>query len=272
MSLKQLAPSFDTPPPTPVSTRHIGDPDVSPAEDSETDLNIDRNSMALSIVLKLPKFWETSAATWFAQAEAQFTLRGITDDATRYYHVVSALESSTAARAVSFITSPPAQNKYAGLKAYLLKIFELSRSERARRLLAIQGLGDSKPSEHMEMMLNLLGTEVPNFLFIELFLRHMPPHVQTALANTSITEPRALAEEADRFFLATQRFAPDVLAPTRSYTRAGSSAPLGGGHASTDSLTAAGLCYFHARFGAKAKKCRSPCTFNAAGNAKACAQ
>ncbi|KAL3064924.1 hypothetical protein OYC64_001037 [Pagothenia borchgrevinki] len=56
----------------------------------------------------------------------------------------------------------------------------------------------------MEIMLNLLGTEEPNFLF----LRHMPPHVQTALANTTITEPCAFAEEADRISLATQRFAP----------------------------------------------------------------
>ena len=40
----------------------------------------------------------------------------------------------------------------------------------------------------------------------------LPPRVQTALANTSITEPRALAEEADRFFLATQQPGAEVLA------------------------------------------------------------
>ncbi|XP_077395136.1 uncharacterized protein LOC144031658 [Festucalex cinctus] len=167
--------------------------------------------------LKLPEFWESAAATWFVQAEAQFAIRGITDDFTRYYNVVSTLGSSTAARAVSFITSPPARDMYAGLKAYLLKTLELSRPERDRRLFAIQGLGDSKPSELMEKMLNLLGAEEPNFLFIELFLRHMPPHVQTALANTTISEPRALAEEADRFFLATQRYNHEVLASARAF-------------------------------------------------------
>ena len=202
--------AIDIPPLTPIARHYIGDPDVSFAEVSGTELNMENNG----VFLKLPEFWETSAAAWFAQAEAQFALRGITDDA-RYFHVVSALGSSTAARTVGFITSPPALDKCGMFKAHLLKTFELSRSERARRLFAIQGLGDSKPSEHMEMMLNLLSTEEPNFIFIELFLRHMPPHVQTALANTVITEPRALAEEADRFFLATQRFAPDVLAPTR---------------------------------------------------------
>jgi len=180
---KRLALTFDTPSPTPVSRHYTGDPDVSLAEVSETEPNMANNG----IFFKLPEFWETSAAAWFAQTEAQFALHGITDDAARYFHVVSALGSSTAARTVGFITSPPALNKYAAFKAFLLKTFELSRSERARRLLAIQGLGDSKPSEHMEMMLNLLGTA--NFLFIEQFLRHMPPHVRTALANTVITEP-----------------------------------------------------------------------------------
>ena len=37
-------------------------------------------------------------------------------------------------------------------------------------------------------------------MFTEIFLGHLPPRVQTALANTPVTEPRALAEEADRFF------------------------------------------------------------------------
>ena len=200
MQNKGLACSFDTPPPTPVSRHHIGDPDVSLVEGSETVQNMANNA----VFFKLPEFWETSAA--------QFALRGVTDDAACYFHIVSALGSSTATRTVGFITSPPAQNKYAVFKAFLLKTFELSRLEQARRLFAIHSLGDSKPSDHMEMMLNLLGTEEPNFLFMELFLRHMPPHVQTALANTAITEPRALAEEANRFFLATQRFTHEVLA------------------------------------------------------------
>ncbi|KAF3844456.1 hypothetical protein F7725_007619 [Dissostichus mawsoni] len=45
---------------------------------------------------------------------------------------------------------------------------------------------------------------------MELFLRDMRPHVQPALANTASVEPRALAEEADRFFLAARRFTPEA--------------------------------------------------------------
>lgn len=30
-----------------------------------------------------------------------------------------------------------------------------------------------------------------------------------------------------------------------------------------------GLCYYHARFGAKAKQCRKPCNYRVQGNARA---
>ena len=54
----------------------------------------------------------------------------------------------------------------------------------------------------MEMMLNLLGAEEPGFLFTELFLQHVPPQVRTALTGARIDDPRVLAKEGDRFFLA----------------------------------------------------------------------
>ncbi|KAJ8389517.1 hypothetical protein AAFF_G00119070 [Aldrovandia affinis] len=77
----------------------------------------------------------------------------------------------------------------------------------------------------------------------------MPTRVQVALANTTITEPRALAEEADRFFLATQRPSPDLLAPTisapppvyRTAARDNSMPPDQRG-------ATAGLCFYHSRF------------------------
>ena len=91
---------------------------------------------------------------------------------------------------------------------------------------------------------------------METFLCHLPPRVQTALANTSITEPRALAEEADRFF----QPGAEVLAATL-----GAPSPVGkawGGRAVTvpSRRGDTGECFYHARFGAKAKKCIAPCS------------
>ncbi|KAJ8412812.1 hypothetical protein AAFF_G00117630 [Aldrovandia affinis] len=202
-----------------------------------------------AVAIKLPEFWESSAAAWFSTVEAQFEIRKITDDKTRYYYVVAALGSSVASRLVGLLTDPPEEDKYATLKALLLKTFELSTAERARRLFAIQGLGDSKPSVLMEKMLNLLGREKPCFLFMELFLRNMPTRVQVALANTTITEPRALAEEADRFFLATQRPSPDLLAPTISAPPPVYRTAARDNYMPPDQRGAtAGLCFYHSRF------------------------
>lgn len=61
----------------------------------------------------------------------------------------------------------------------------ISYSEQARRLLSLQVQGDSKLK----------------FLFTELFLQQLPSQVLAALANTAMTDCRALAQEADTFLL-----------------------------------------------------------------------
>lgn len=222
---------------------------------------------ANAVTLKLPEFWESSASAWFAQTEAQFALREITADATKYYYVVSALNSSTASRVVSLLKNPPATGKYDSLKAHLLKTFELSDAERANRLFSLQGLGDSKPSELMDRMMDLLGEHKPDFLFVQLFLRQLPAHVRAALANTTITDCRELAEEADKFFLASQQHSVSALFPVHDISTPPETPTVFA--ATSQRQLPPGLCFYHAKFGAKAKRCRSPCSFGRTGNAKA---
>ena len=82
-------------------------------------------------------------------------------DDTRYFHVVAALDSQTATRALSVIASPPLTNKYEALKSFLCLALGLSETERANTLLDLSGLGDRKPSELMDSMLVLLGDHKP---------------------------------------------------------------------------------------------------------------
>ena len=65
-----------------------------------------------AVALKLPTFWTAQPDVWFAQAEAQFNLRGITADDTKYYYVVAALDQDTATRVLDLISQPPDDNKY----------------------------------------------------------------------------------------------------------------------------------------------------------------
>ena len=56
--------------------------------------------------VKLPPVWINKKEGWFAQAEAQFNLRRITDDDTRYWHVVASLSDEVAERASPIIECP----------------------------------------------------------------------------------------------------------------------------------------------------------------------
>ena len=111
---------------------------------------------------------------WFAQDEAQFGLREIIADTAKYYYVVSALGNSTTSRVLSLLRNPPAREKYTALKAHLLMTFELSDVERASRLFSLQGLSDSKPTELIDRMLDLMVEYGPDFIFIQLILCQLP--------------------------------------------------------------------------------------------------
>ncbi|GFO31446.1 Gag Pol protein [Plakobranchus ocellatus] len=155
-----------------------------------------------SVALKLPTFWVSSLLAWFAQAEAQFELRKITQDDTRYYHVVTSLDMNTAKRALPIITAPPPTEKYKAIKDFLTFAYGLSDEERATALLSMNGLGDNKPSELTDNMLSLLGQHQPCFLFKQIFLQQLPDHIRTPLSMSAISDYRTLAREADKLFLA----------------------------------------------------------------------
>ena len=119
--------------------------------------------MVDAVTVKLPVFWTTSATAWFSQAEAKFAIRKITEADTKYYHVVSALDSATAKRAVSLLSAQPATGKYVAIKRFLTGAYQLSEREPASALVNLQGQSDSTPSELMGSMLSLLGGHTPCF-------------------------------------------------------------------------------------------------------------
>ena len=63
--------------------------------------------MVEAVAMKLPSFWTTQPQVWFAQAEAQFEIRKIKEEATKYYYVVAALDQQTAGRLTDMLSTPP---------------------------------------------------------------------------------------------------------------------------------------------------------------------
>ena len=150
-----------------------------------------------AVALKLPTFSTSQPEVWFAQAEAQFSLRGITADDTKYYYVIAALDQPTATRLLDLISGPPEDDKYSTLKTRLTDTFGLSKQERASRLLHFRPLDVSKPSTLMDEMLGLLGDHPPCLLFKQLFLEHLPADIRIQQVDPKIEDHRALAKHAD---------------------------------------------------------------------------
>jgi cleavage and polyadenylation specificity factor subunit 1 len=215
-----------------------------------------------AVSLKLPTFWASQPRAWFVQAEAQFTIRGITQDSTKYAYLVSSLDQQTAERILDVLEAPPTSEKYETLKDRLLSTFSLSEQERASRLLNMSGQGDRRPSDLMDEMLALLGTHRPCFLFVELFRQQLPTDIRLALATTAAsTDLRALAQEADKLWasrsqpvaLATQAAQPSIMAARHS------NAPKARLPKQQESTSE--VCFYHKKFGAEARRCRPPCKF-----------
>ena len=74
-------------------------------------LETERAARVSTVSVKLPPFWPDKTELWFAQAEAQFEIKGITAEKTKYSYVVSMLDTKTAEQAMDIIRSPP-ENPY----------------------------------------------------------------------------------------------------------------------------------------------------------------
>lgn len=218
-----------------------------------------------AVSLKLPTFWTSQPEVWFAQAEAQFHLRGITADDTKYYYVLAALDQDTATRLLDLINQPPTENKYKTLKDRLVDSFGLSKRERATRLLHFRPLGDTKPSVLMDEMLALLGDHPPCLFFEQLFLERLPEDIRIQLVNAKIEDHRQLTKRADALW-ASRDMEPATANAIQRRPPAGQKRPK---HRTTGGAPDQPnqLCYYHRTFGEAARQCRQPCTWS--GNDKA---
>ena len=204
---------------------------------------------ANSVNFKLPPFWSSQPQVWFQQAEAQFIIRKITKDEIKYSHIVASLDQDTASRLLDLLRDPPNENKYEAIKTRLTKTFGLTRRVRANRLLQMGDLGDRPPSALMDEMLALLDGHAPCMLFEQLFLNRMPDPIRLQLADADFSNPRKVAERADELWQST-------LLDTSNIHRVGAKKPR-----PSQKDRNPDWCFYHNKFGDKAKKCVPPCKF-----------
>jgi hypothetical protein len=241
---------------------------------------------AAAVTAKLPSFWKNAPDLWFVRVEAEFVTANITVQATKYSHVIKALPEDVAQDVSSLIKVTPADHPYDLLKAALLKACEPTPSEKVCRFHLLT-LGDLRPSQLLNRMLDLQPEGTDAQWYRQAFLGKLPMVVQLQLATDGRELP-LLAIAADALVEVYRRqplgAAAHALQPPEPvagddvalqaalaavYTRFGRSAPAKGPRPPRAADSAGkqdGYCFFHKRFGVKAKKCALPCSYHPAGN------
>lgn len=203
-----------------------------------------------AVSLKLPTFLASRPDVWFQQTEAQFALRNITDSTTRYYYLLTALDPVVAERMAGDVALVPREDKYTYLKGKLMEVYGLTDDQKADRLLDLAGLGDWKPSQLCAHIQSL--TVDRNSLLRRIFLRQLPEDVRVQVAALDEENLPALARKADV-----------IMAAKRAPSSINASTPLPRKKVPSRSSEKPDLCWYHAKFGHKAKTCRPPCTYSA---------
>lgn len=223
-----------------------------------------------AVAVKLPRFWPEDPRMWFKQVEAQFALRKITADLTKYHHVVAVIDRDTARRLRDTLNDPPTEDLYEDLKGHILDAYTPSRRQRARQLMEIGELGDRQPSELMTDMLALVDEYHPCMLFEHIFLERLPGTIRIMLEDEDFKSPRQVARRADKLMAHHRASHMTVHAVEPKTILAATIAPRLKHIEKPKQPIRKDLCYYHFRFREKAQKCEPGCKWSE--NAKADSQ
>lgn len=147
------------------------------------------------VQIRIPPFWPEKPAIWFAQVEGQFAIMRITDDATKFYHILATLDRQYAAEVEDILTGPA---DYKRLKSELIKRLSVSRENKVKQLLMHEQLGSRKPSQFLRHLQHLAGPEIPEDFLKTIWTSRLPVGMQPIVASQPTLNLDALAELADR--------------------------------------------------------------------------
>jgi hypothetical protein len=142
---------------------------------------------------------EVRPDVWFLQAEAQFSIAGITQDLTKFHYIISHLDQRHAEEIEDLIASLPQHNPYTTLRTTLLKRLSFTLEKRHQRLMSLEGMGDRTPSQFLRYI-RRLAPDASDSLLRSFWTGHLPSHVQFALTCQSDANPATADEYADRIF------------------------------------------------------------------------
>ncbi|VDP92792.1 unnamed protein product [Echinostoma caproni] len=221
-----------------------------------------------------------------------------------YFHIVTPLPTDIAKQVFEFIITMPEPVPYTQLKKAVFTRTAVSDECRLDELFGDLKIGDCTPSHLLRHMRQLLGTRVlDDAILRQLWLKRLPPRIREVLSILSNSSLDEMALAADKMFEAnpaphhtTACSNPTPTGPhcddftsrmgnlelqrqqlvlhlslsrssSRSRSRSRLTSQTRRNHPPASSNPQ--HCWYHQRFGPRAKKCTPTCSFTSQGNPKA---
>lgn len=253
------------------------------------------------ISVKIPPFWERNPEVWFIQVEAQFSVSRVSADDTKFNHILAQLDPKYLEYIWDIISGDSSQ-KYTDAKERLLGIFKTSEEAKLHKLLNELERGDMRPSHLLVKMRALAGEDISDKALSTLWLNKMPEAIKGILviSEGDLDKQATLADKILQISHPAEAFAartegpchPGKKTPVKPPTdtvqdriekleRRFAEMPFSKGQHSQpkhqgqddkghsrgkDRQRSNGLCYYHNRFGARARNCKQPCSWQNPGN------
>lgn len=253
-------------------------------EETDTSKTLELSRVAF----RAPEFWESDPELWFGQVESQFIIAGITVDETKFHSVIAALNAKILSCARDLVRSPPVKDKYETIKERILSTFSQSDTSKLKCLLQDCQLGDKRPSQLLLEMRNLAADRVSDDVLKSLWSQRLPLNLQQILSASSekldglaniadkVTEVSGCAISINEMSNTAQNsldlksLKDEIVSlraeigrisrsQTRTFNRFRSSSSRRRSRSKSQNSS---FCWYHAKFGKKARKCVEPCTYS----------
>lgn len=236
---------------------------------------------------KPPPFYKDDPVLWFSIVENALAYAGITRDQTKFQYIVSHAESTIIPLIADLIKNPPPTGKYDAIKNRIVTAFAEPTTNRLDRLFKGITIADKKPSHYLQELRELAGGHCDNEALKTLLLGQLGQSTRVALLASGEEDLEKLAVLADKIqvsqtnlisatcqesYLYPQSLVEDVAALVKRVDElCAMSNSTNYNHKTckryqpnfqpSKYTRKQGLCWYHEKFGARAKQCSQPCSW-----------
>lgn len=241
------------------------------------------SSQISRIAFRPPPLWKDEIKLWFIQLESSFEVAGITSDTTKFHCLVSVLDVEVLSCVRDLLSKP--ETTYAALKKQILAYFSQSESSMLRKLLQDLQLGDRRPSKLLADMKALAGTSMTSDVIQTLWLQRLPTQIQQILSVSKeplddlarladkVCEVSSLTyvnEVSDKNLgVGMHALQQQITELQKSVERLSRPPRRNSNHGRSRSNSRSRSrqpeyenCWYHYKFGVKARNCTKPCKFS----------